>query len=41
MDMTSKPEITLPEYFKVRVWENASPTAETLKRLGLDEYVDI
>lgn len=27
--------ITLPEYYKVRGWENAFPTQETLDRLGL------
>ena len=37
--MTSKIEITLPEYYKVRGWEAAFPTEETLKRLGLDECV--
>ena len=37
--MTSKIEITLPEYYKVRGWEAAFPTDETLKRLGLEEYI--
>ncbi|MBR7179351.1 MAG: aldehyde ferredoxin oxidoreductase, partial [Oscillospiraceae bacterium] len=37
--MTSKLEITLPDYYKVRGWENAFPTDETLKRLGLDECI--
>jgi aldehyde:ferredoxin oxidoreductase len=37
--MTSKIEITLPEYYKVRGWENAFPTEETLKRLGLEECI--
>jgi aldehyde:ferredoxin oxidoreductase len=37
--MTSKIEITLPEYYKVRGWEAAFPTDETLKRLGLDECI--
>lgn len=27
--------ITLPDYYKVRGWENAFPTQETLERLGL------
>ena len=31
----SKIELTLPEYYKVRGWENAFPTQETLERLGL------
>lgn len=31
----SKIGITLPEYYAVRGWENAFPTEETLKRLGL------
>jgi len=31
----SKIGITLPEYYKLRGWENAFPTEETLKRLGL------
>ena len=37
--LTSKIEITLPEYYSVRGWEAAFPTDETLKRLGLDECV--
>lgn len=37
--MTSKIEITLPEYYKVRGWEAAFPTDETLKRLGLEECI--
>ena len=37
--MTSKLEITLPEYYEVRGWVNAFPTDETLKRLGLDECI--
>jgi len=28
-----------PEYYKVRGWEAAFPTDETLKRLGLDECI--
>jgi aldehyde:ferredoxin oxidoreductase len=32
----SKIALTLPEYYQVRGWENAFPTAETIKRLGLD-----
>ncbi len=28
-------DVTLPEYYKVRGWENAFPTQETLVRLGL------
>ncbi|SEW39422.1 aldehyde ferredoxin oxidoreductase family protein [[Clostridium] fimetarium] len=32
---TSQIAITLPEYYKVRGWENAFPTQETLERLGL------
>ncbi len=31
----SKIEITLPQYYEARGWENAFPTEETLKRLGL------
>jgi aldehyde:ferredoxin oxidoreductase len=27
--------VTLPEYYKVRGWENAFPTQETMERLGL------
>ncbi len=34
--MTSKIEITLPEYYEVRGWVDAFPTEETIKRLGLD-----
>ena len=37
--MTSKLEVTLPEYYEVRGWDNAFPTEETLKRLGLDECI--
>ena len=37
--MTSKLNVTLPEYYQVRGWEAAFPTEETLKRLGLDECV--
>jgi aldehyde:ferredoxin oxidoreductase len=37
--MTSKIEITLPEYYEVRGWKAAFPTDETLKRLGLDECI--
>lgn len=33
--MTSKLNITLPKYYEVRGWENAFPTEETLKKLGL------
>lgn len=35
--MTTKINITLPQYYEVRGWENAFPTKETLKRLGLAE----
>lgn len=31
----SKIDITLPQYYEARGWENAFPTEETLKRLGL------
>ncbi|HEX3022431.1 MAG TPA: aldehyde ferredoxin oxidoreductase family protein [Lachnospiraceae bacterium] len=31
----SKIAVTLPEYYRVRGWENAFPTQETLERLGL------
>ena len=37
--MVSQLPVTLPEYYKVRGWEAAFPTDETLKRLGLDEYI--
>ena len=37
--LVSKLPITLPEYYKVRGWEAAFPTDETLKRLGLDECI--
>lgn len=33
--MVNKLSVTLPDYYKVRGWENAFPTQETLKRLGL------
>ncbi len=33
--MVSQIEITLPQYYKARGWENAFPTEETLARLGL------
>jgi Aldehyde:ferredoxin oxidoreductase len=32
----SQINITLPDYYKVRGWENAFPTEETIKRLGLE-----
>lgn len=33
-------DILLPEYYNVRGWdENGVPTEETLRRLGLDEYI--
>lgn len=33
-------DILLPEYYSVRGWdENGVPTEETLKKLGLDEYI--
>lgn len=31
----SKIDITLPQYYEARGWQNAFPTEETLKRLGL------
>lgn len=31
----SQIKVTLPDYYKVRGWENAFPTQETLERLGL------
>lgn len=37
--MTSKIELTLPQYYEARGWVNAFPTDETLKKLGLDECV--
>lgn len=33
----SQIKVTLPQYYEVRGWENAFPTEETLKRLGLYE----
>lgn len=33
----SQIKVTLPQYYEVRGWENAFPTEETLKRLGLEE----
>jgi len=33
--MVSRLDIMLPEYYKLRGWENAFPTEETLKRLGI------
>lgn len=35
--LKSKLDIMLPEYYKVRGWEDAFPTTETLKRLGLED----
>lgn len=33
-------DVLLPEYYSVRGWdENGVPTEETLKKLGLDEYI--
>ena len=37
--LVSQLPVTLPEYYKVRGWEAAFPTDETLKRLGLDECI--
>ena len=37
--MSSKIELTLPQYYEARGWVNAFPTDETLKRLGLEECV--
>jgi aldehyde:ferredoxin oxidoreductase len=35
-----KLDVLLPEYYSVRGWdENGIPKAETLKKLGLDEYI--
>ncbi len=34
--MVSKLDVTLPEYYKERGWENAFPTEETKVRLGLN-----
>lgn len=33
--MVNKLSVTLPDYYKVRGWEQAFPTQETLERLGL------
>lgn len=33
----SQINVTLPQYYEVRGWENAFPTKETLERLGLSE----
>ena len=35
--MVSQIQITLPQYYEARGWENAFPTQETLERLGLAE----
>ena len=35
--MTSQIEVTLPQYYEARGWENAFPTQATLERLGLAE----
>jgi aldehyde:ferredoxin oxidoreductase len=34
-------EKLLPEYYKLRGWENGKPLPETLKRLGLEEFIYI
>jgi aldehyde:ferredoxin oxidoreductase len=34
-------EAYLPEYYKLRGWVDGKPTPETLKRLGLDEFLYI
>ncbi len=36
--MISKLDVTLPQYYDVRGWNQAFPTVETLERLGLAEY---
>jgi hypothetical protein len=35
--MTSQINVTLPQYYEARGWENAFPTQATLERLGLAE----
>ena len=35
--MTSQIQVTLPQYYEARGWENAFPTQATLERLGLAE----
>ncbi|MDD4510711.1 MAG: aldehyde ferredoxin oxidoreductase family protein [Oscillospiraceae bacterium] len=37
--MVNKLDESLPMYYEARGWVNAFPTDETLKRLGLDEYI--
>jgi aldehyde:ferredoxin oxidoreductase len=34
-------EVMLPKYYELRGWENGKPTKETLKRLGLEEFMYI
>jgi aldehyde:ferredoxin oxidoreductase len=34
-------EVMLPAYYEARGWENGVPTKETLKRLGLEEFLGV
>ena len=37
--MVSQLAITLPQYYEARGWVDAFPTDETLRKLGLEEYI--
>ncbi len=39
--MVSRLDVTLPMYYEARGWVNAFPTDDTLKRLGLEEYISM
>ncbi len=39
--MQSEIKLTLPQYYEARGWKEAFPTEETLKRLGLEDLVEL
>ncbi|MBQ5683370.1 MAG: aldehyde ferredoxin oxidoreductase, partial [Peptococcaceae bacterium] len=39
--MGSEIKLTLPQYYEARGWKEAFPTEETLKRLGLEDLVEL
>ena len=39
--MQSEIKLTLPQYYEARGWKEAFPTEETLKRLGLEDLIEL
>lgn len=39
--MSSQIKLTLPQYYEARGWKEAFPTEETLKRLGLEDLIEL